>query len=126
MFWFVDKNIRTRSLQETNSVFLIGTMVCAKSLQLCPTLRPHGLKSTRLLCPWDYPGKNTTVGGRFLPQGIFQTQGSNRCLLHLLYWQVGSLSLAPPEKALEKMVQYSLNSVWVSFYRDFIEHNYRE
>ena len=60
----------------------------AKSLQLCPTLsglpfpspmhesekwkwsrsvvsdslRPHGLQPTRLLCPWDFPGKSTGVG----------------------------------------------------------------
>ena len=25
------------------------------------TLRPHGLQPTRLLCPWDFPGKNTGV-----------------------------------------------------------------
>ena len=24
--------------------------------------RPHGLQSTRLLCPWDFPGKSTGVG----------------------------------------------------------------
>ena len=23
---------------------------------------PHGLQHTRLLCPWDFPGKNTGVG----------------------------------------------------------------
>ena len=34
----------------------------AKSLQSCPTLRPHGLQPTRLLCPWDFPGKSTGVG----------------------------------------------------------------
>ena len=42
----------------------------------------------RLLCPWDFPGKNTGVDGHFLLQGIFQTQGSNRGLLRwrwLLY-----------------------------------------
>ena len=33
-------------------------------------------------------------------QGIFLTQGSNPCLLHLLPWQAGSLSLAPPVKPL--------------------------
>ena len=32
---------------------------CAQLLQLCPTLRPHGLQSTRLLCPWDSPGEDT-------------------------------------------------------------------
>ena len=24
--------------------------------------RPHGLQTTRLLCPWDFPGKSTGVG----------------------------------------------------------------
>ena len=37
---------------------------------------------TRLLCPWDVPGKNTGVGCHFLLQGIFLTQGSNPGLLH--------------------------------------------
>ena len=31
----------------------------------------------RVLCSWDSPGKNTAVGNRSLPQGIFPTQGSN-------------------------------------------------
>ena len=26
------------------------------------SLRPHGLQPTRLLCPWDFPGKSTGVG----------------------------------------------------------------
>ena len=37
---------------------------------------------TRLLCPWDSPGKNTGEGCHFLLQGIFPTQGSNLCLPH--------------------------------------------
>ena len=36
------------------------------------------------------------MGYRALLQGIFPTQGSNPRLLHLLCWQVGSLTLAPP------------------------------
>ena len=28
----------------------------------------------RHLCPWDFPGKSTGVGGHFLLQGIFPTQ----------------------------------------------------
>ena len=40
----------------------------AKSLQSCPTLRPHRQQPTRLLCPWDSPGKNTGVGCHFLLQ----------------------------------------------------------
>ena len=51
-----------------------------KSLQSCPTLRPHGLQPTRLLRPWDSPGKNTGVGCHFLLQPLastpnFSTQG---------------------------------------------------
>ena len=33
------------------------------------SLRPHGLWPTRLLCPWDFQGKNTGVGCHFLLQG---------------------------------------------------------
>ena len=40
----------------------------AKSLQSCPTVRPHRWKPTRLPCPWDSPGKNTGVGCHFLLQ----------------------------------------------------------
>ena len=40
-----------------------------------------GLWPSRLLCPWDSPGKNTGVSCHFLPQRIFPTQGSNLCLL---------------------------------------------
>ena len=37
---------------------------------------------TRLLCPWNFPGKNTGVGCHFLLQWIFTTQGLNPGLLH--------------------------------------------
>ena len=46
----------------------------------------YGLQPTRLLCPWDSPGKNTGMGCHALLQGIFLTQGSNLCLSCLLYW----------------------------------------
>ena len=41
---------------------------------------------------------NTGVGCLALLQGIFPTQGSNPCLLHLLHWQADSLPLVPPGK----------------------------
>ena len=40
----------------------------AKSLQSCPTLRPHRRQPTRLPRPWDSPGKNTGMGCHFLLQ----------------------------------------------------------
>ena len=45
-------------------------------------LRPHGLWSSRLLCPRNFPGKNTGVGCISLLQGIFPTQRLNPDLLH--------------------------------------------
>ena len=52
------------------------------------SLRPWGLQPARLLCPWDFPGKNTRVGCRFLLQKIFPTQGQNP------HWQIDSLPLS--------------------------------
>ena len=40
----------------------------AKSLQSCPTLRPHRRQPTRLLHSWDSPGKNAGVGCHFFLQ----------------------------------------------------------
>ena len=51
--------------------------------QLCLTLcDPMDLKPTRLLCPWNSPGKNTGVGCHSFLQAIFLTQGSNMGLLN--------------------------------------------
>ena len=53
------------------------------------SLWPNELLPARLLCPWDFPGKNTRVGCHFLLQGIIPTQGSNPGLLHCRqtpYW----------------------------------------
>ena len=58
------------------------------------SLQSHGLWPARLLCLWDFPGKNTRVACHFLFQGIFLTQGSKLHLLHLMPWKVGSLPLS--------------------------------
>ena len=62
--------------------------------QSCLTLwRPRTI-APRLLCPWDFLGKNGSVGFHFLFWGIFLTQGSNPHLLLLLHWQVDSSLLS--------------------------------
>ena len=53
----------------------------------------HGLQPTRLLCPWNFSGKNTGVGCHSLLQGILPTQGSNLPLLCLSHWQADLLPL---------------------------------
>ena len=63
------------------------------------SLLPHGLQSTRLLCPGIL--QNTEVGCHFLFQGIFLTQGLNPCLFH---WQADSLPLSHVRSPILKYV----------------------
>ena len=62
-------------------------------------------RSPWLLCPWDFPGKQTGVGCHALLQGFFLTQGSNPHLC-LLPWQAGcqpsNLSLGSSSNVLSK------------------------
>ena len=45
----------------------------------------------RLLCPWDFPGRNIGMGCHFLLQEISPTHGRDS---HILHWQAGSLPLS--------------------------------
>ena len=67
--------------------------VCTCSLSPVQLLRPHGLQPSRLLCPWNFPGKNTGVVCHFLLQGIFLTQGSNlkSCISCIGRWILNQL-----------------------------------
>ena len=66
-------------------------MVVVYSLSYVQLLRPYGLQPARLLCPWDFPGKNTGVGCYFLLQEIFPSQESSLGLLHCrqILYQLG-------------------------------------
>ena len=69
---------------------LYGSVVASALFVCWSCARPHRLKPTRLLQPWDSPGKSAAVGYHLLLQGIFPTQGSNPGLLHctqILYQQ---------------------------------------
>ena len=55
--------------------------VCVSHSVVSDSLWPHGLY-TRLLWPWNSPGKNTGVDCHSLLQEIFPTQGLNPGLLH--------------------------------------------
>ena len=63
---------------------MLGIYVLSHSV-MSDSLPPFGLQPSRILCPWDFSGKNTGVGCQFLLQGILLTQGSNPCLLCLLH-----------------------------------------
>ena len=42
--------------------------LCVSRSVVSDSLQPHGLQPTRLLCPWDFPGKDTGVACHFLLQ----------------------------------------------------------
>ena len=53
--------------------------VCECSVML-DSSPPHELWPARVLCPWNFPGKNTGVGSRFLLQGIFRNGACISCI----------------------------------------------
>ena len=68
----------------------VRARTCAPSVvQLCPTLcDAMDCSPTRILYPWNFPGKHVGAGCHCLLQGIFLIQGSNLYLLSFLSWQV--------------------------------------
>ena len=68
---------------------------CCLVAKLYPTLLwPHGLYPDRLLCPWDFPGKNTGVGCHFLFKGSSQLRDWT-CISCLAGW---FYTIEPPWK----------------------------
>ena len=68
----------------------VGNLLCLKGLKISSvshvshsvmfdSSQPHGQWPSRLLCPWNSPGKNTGVGCHSLLQGIVPTLGLPQC-----------------------------------------------
>ena len=71
--------------------------------------RPHGLQPTRLLRPWDFPGKSTGVGCHYLLRQLL-----SRVQLFVTPWTAacqGSLSITSSDSVLKLM---SIESVMPS------------
>ena len=75
-------------------------LVAKSCLTLCD---PMDCSPTRLLCPWDSPGKDNGVSCHALLQGIFPTQGSNLNRICLLHWQAGFFTISATWEALYYM-----------------------
>ena len=84
--------VKINSLVESTIMYYLTLSICCSVVS--DSLLSLVLQPARLLCLWDFPGKNTRVGCHFLLQRIFLTQGSNPHLLCLLHWQVSSLPLS--------------------------------
>ena len=90
-------------------------LVSASCSVMPDSLQLHGLQPTRLLCPWNFLGKDTGEGCHCLPQGIFLTQGSNLGLLHcrqILYQQNYKGSLLLPRKEKKVTVFTPKKTLW--------------
>ena len=84
---YIHVHILSVSLYHTHkyihTYMYIYVWVCAKLLQSCLSLcDPMDCSLPMLLCPWDFPGKNTRVACHAVLQG---TQGSKLHLLCLLH-----------------------------------------
>ena len=90
--------------------------VRAKLLQKCLIpCDPTGCSLPGSSVHGDSPSKNTRVGFHALLQGIFLTRRSNPCLLHLLYWQAGSLPLNHLGRQAEppKIIYFSWSKITI-------------
>ena len=65
----VSSNWRAEALSEGGSA--VQSLIC-----VC-LFGPHGWQPTRLLCPWDSPGKNTGVGCHALLQDVKPRHSEN-------------------------------------------------
>ena len=76
------------------------------------SLWPRALWPAKLLCQWDFSGKNTGVGCPFLLQGMFLTQRFKPCLLHcryILYYQETSwITIINFKRSYENTVSFVL------------------
>ena len=57
--------------------------VCVQSFSHVQLFATPWTVARQLLCLWNFQGKNPGAGCHFILQGIFPTQGSNPCLLHI-------------------------------------------
>ena len=81
-------------------------------------LRPHGLQPTRLLRPWDFPGKSTGGGCHHLLRkeetGIWNSQGrrKDKCLFSSTFLNLSHIkllfSLSPKWMITQQITQFKL------------------
>ena len=64
-----------------NVVFMLCYML--SSSVVSDSLQSNGLQPTRLLCPWNFPGKNTGVGCHFLLQGLHCIATQSAMIIHI-------------------------------------------
>ena len=101
------------SHQGSPHLFYISSVQFSHSV-VSESFQPHGLYPTRLLHPWNFPGKSTGVGCHFLLQELLQAVDKYCCLLNIVCLthiaiQTMRLMLIVPKKyffALQKQFDF--------------------
>ena len=88
---------------------------------LVDSLQLQGLWPSRLLCPWDSPGKNTGVDCYFFLQRIFLTQGGQ---IVRRYIQTAAFHLPSTEN--QSFGTTSLHGSWPRIFSLFLGHDTKE
>ena len=74
---------------------------CEDTLVVSDSMRPHRQQPTRLLCPWDSPGKNTGVGCHYLLQCMkVKVKSHSRARLLVTPWTAAYQ--APPSMGFSR------------------------
>ena len=98
---------------------LVSSCCCRRQITsvLSDSVQPHRRQPTRLLCPWDSPGKNTGEGCHFLLQCMkVKVKSLSRVRLFATPWTVAYQ--APLSYATRlKNIRYKIDCrVWSHFY----------
>ena len=78
LFWHYSSPWRENTLTESLLVPSCPEPLVLSRSVMSNLVQPHGLKPTRLLCSWNFPGKSIGVICRFLLQGIFPNRDWTR------------------------------------------------
>ena len=78
-------------------------------------LQPDGLLPARLLCPWDFPGKNTRVDCHALLQGVKPVSLVSPALVGMFF------TTSATWEAQEHLLNLNLNSAINFVLCDFVE-----
>ena len=102
------------ALSKSFSCFKSSVQSCSVTSVVSSILWTHGLWPTRLLYPWDFPGRNSGVDCHVLLQGIFLSQGLNAFFLHCRQILYGWVTRETPisSVALGNFRFFKLSSLW--------------
>ena len=113
------KHVNTQVVSYMTGTHIMCMLMLSGSV-ISDSLWPRGLYPTRLLCPWNFPGKNIGVGYHFLLQGIFPTQEMNLISFvsyicgHILYHQchLGSPDICCRSQVINVSTKLKCDSTW--------------